>query len=130
MGADFTLAKTPVFTMTEDRKRILKEELSNLTPQDYENLRAELFWDDESDTEIQEACLDAIEQVMNLGEPNDCGTDWEYNEKGEQMRFLYTGGLSWGDSPTDNYDLITSLYYIPVAETIERFAVEDCKVEA
>lgn len=130
MGADFTLAKTPVFRMTEDRKRVLTEELSNLTPQDYENLRAELFWDDESDTEIQEACLDAIEQVMNLGEPNDCGTDWEYNKKGERMMFLYTGGLSWGDAPTDNYHLVSSLYYIPVAETIERFAVEDCKVEA
>ena len=130
MGADFTLAKTPVFRMTEDRKRVLTEELSKLTPQDYENLRAELFWDDESDTEIQEACLDTIEQVMNLGEPRDCGTDWEYNKKGERMMFLYTGGLSWGDDPTNNYHLVSSLCYIPVAETIERFAVEDCKVEA
>lgn len=130
MGADFTLAKTPVFRMTEDRKKVLTEELSNLTPQDYENLRDELFWDDENDTEIQEACLDTIEQVMNLGEPRDCGRDWEYNEKGERMTVLYTGGMSWGDSPTDNYDLVSSLYYIPVAETIERFAVEDCKVEA
>tara|TARA_R100000008_G_scaffold57562_1_gene35594 strand:+ start:71 stop:463 length:393 start_codon:yes stop_codon:yes gene_type:complete len=130
MGADFTLAKTPVFRMTEDRKKVLTEELSNLTQQDYENLRGELFWDDESDTEIQEACLDAIEQVMNLGEPRDCCTDWEYNENGERMMFLYTGGMSWGDSPTDNYDLVSSLYYVPVADTIERFAVEDCKVEA
>ena len=129
MGADFTLAKTPVFNMTEDRKKILAEELSNLTPDDYENLRMDLFWDDESDTQIQEGCLEFIERVMDLGEPRDCGTGWEYNEKGERMMVLYTGGMSWGDAPTDHYDLISCLSYIPVSETIERFAIEDCKVE-
>lgn len=130
MGADFTLAKTPVFKMTEDRKQALAEELSNMTPQDYENLRMDLFWDDESDTEIQEGCLEFIEQVMDLGEPRDCGTGWEYNENGERMEVLYTGGMSWGDSPTESYDLVSCLSYIPVSETIERFAIEDCKVEA
>jgi len=130
MGADFTLAKTPVFTMTEDRKKVFAEELSNLTQQDYEELRMSLFWDDETTTEIQEACLDTIERVMDLGEPRDCATDWEYNEKGERMTVLYTGGMSWGDAPTDSYDLVSAMNYIPVADTIERLAVEDCKVEA
>ena len=129
MSADFIFIKTPVFTMTEDRKKILAEELSNLTPQDYENLRSELFFDDESDIEIQEGCLDIIEQVMDIYS-FDTVHDKEYNENGERMEILYTGGMSYGDSPTGSYDLVSSLYHIPVAETIERFAVEDCKVEA
>ena len=129
MSADFIFIKTPVFTMTEDRKKILAEELSNLTPQDYENLRSELFFDDESDIEIQEGCLDIIEQVMDIYSV-DAVHDKEYNENGERMEVLYTGGMSYGDAPTDSYNLVSSLYHVPVAETIERFAVEDCKVEA
>jgi len=129
MSADFIFIKTPVFIMTEDRKKVLAEELSNLTSQDYENLRSELFWDDESDVEIQQGCLDIIEQVMDIYS-FDTVRDKEYNENGERMEILYTGGMSYGDAPTDSYDLVSSLYHIPVAETIERFAVEDCKVEA
>ena len=128
MSADFIFIKTPVFSMTEDRKKILAEELSNLTPQDYENLRDELFWDDESDVEIQQGCLDIIEQVMDIYS-TDTVRDKEYNENGEHMEILYTGGMSFGDTPTDSYDLVSSLYHVPVADTIERFAVEDCKVE-
>ena len=128
MSADFIFIKTPVFSMTEDRKKILAEELSNLTPQDYENLRDELFWDDESDVEIQQGCLDIIEQVMDIYSA-DTVRDKEYNENGEHMEILYTGGMSFGDAPTDSYDLVSSLYHVPVADTIERFAVEDCKVE-
>ena len=128
MSADFIFIKTPVFSMTEDRKKILAEELSNLTPQDYENLRDELFWDDESDVEIQQGCLDIIEQVMDIYS-TDTVRDKEYNENGEHMEILYTGGMSFGDAPTDSYDLVSSLYHVPVADTIERFAVEDCKVE-
>ena len=128
MSADFIFIKTPVFSMTEDRKKILAEELSNLTPQAYENLRDELFWDDESDVEIQQGCLDISEQVMDIYS-TDTVRDKEYNENGEHMEILYTGGMSFGDAPTDSYDLVSSLYHVPVADTIERFAVEDCKVE-
>ena len=125
MSADFIFIKTPVFTMTEDRKKILAEELSNLTPQDYENLRDELFFDDESDVEIQQGCLDIIEQVMDIPFfTSDIARDKEYNENGEPMEILYTGGMSYGDSPTGSYDLVSSLYHVPlVAETIERFPV-------
>lgn len=131
MSAEFIFMKTPVFIMTEDRKKVLAEELSNLTPQDYENLRDELFFDDESDVEIQQGCLDIIEQVMDIPlYTADIARDNEYNENGERMEILYTGGMSYGDSPTGSYDLVSSLCYVPVAETIERFAVEDCKVEA
>lgn len=130
MGADFMFTKTPVFSMTEDRKKILAEELSNLTPNDYENLRMELFWDDESESEIQERCLDMIEEVMDMGEPRDSALVYEYNKNGQQMMTLITGGMSHGDAPTDTFDIVSSINHIPVWDTIERFAIEDCEVLA
>tara|TARA_R110002096_G_scaffold274047_2_gene467852 strand:+ start:119 stop:532 length:414 start_codon:yes stop_codon:yes gene_type:complete len=128
MSADFLFVKTPKFTMTEDRKNILTEELSNMTPQNYDDLRDELFWNDESVKAIQEGCLEIIEEAMDLGWPSDATYDHEYNKNGERMEILYTGGMSWGDSPTDSYDLVSSIGHIPLWDTIERFAVEDCKV--
>jgi hypothetical protein len=79
-----------------------------------------------SDVKIEQArkvligYFDPIEKLKGL---RDTGIITPYADK---PPLLITGGLSWGDSPTDSSEPINSLAEVPgVYEMFERWAVED-----
>ena len=128
MSSDFLLTKIPLFSLTEERKIILEDELENMTPENYELLRDELFFEDETDEEIIHESMSLIDDVMNLSIGSSFILDHEYNHKGDRMQMMYAGGDSWGDSPSDAYDGISAVLNLPIYSLLEQFAAEDCKV--
>jgi hypothetical protein len=128
MSSDFLLTKIPLFSLTEERKIILEDELENMTPENYELLRDELFFEDETDEEIIHESMSLIDDVMNFGFDSSVIHDHEYNHKGDRMQMMYAGGDSWGDSPSDAYDSISAVLNLPIYSLLEQFATEDCKV--
>ena len=97
MGADMLLACMPHFEPTDDRRRVLEEALREVVigPQDVDSMNR---------LEFQEELEYERQQVLSAF---DCDTSREVTVMpidGKWWRF--SGGPSWGDSPTEAYQWI------------------------
>ena len=108
MGADFTLATFPYFDMTEDRRERFRELIMNLPASETDEF---LKWYglDEEDCFHNDLCSipnDLLEDIESSCSTvsRETTTITTYNDKGERYELNVTGGMTWGDSPTDAYD--------------------------
>ena len=125
MGADFTMAKFPRFAFNAERKGQFRETLQSMTEDDKEYLRDCYYFDGESQEEIIDDMLDAIDAASSISsrETAEC---LEYNSEGGRIEMTYTGGMSWGDTPTEAYDVLCKAGHLEsVYDLAMKFSAED-----
>jgi hypothetical protein len=118
MGADFTLATFPYFDMTDDRRERFLMLIVNLPASETDEFQDWYGLDGDEDL------LDDIETACSVVS-RETTTITTYNDKGERYELNVTGGMSWGDSPTDAYDVFNraaffdSIYNLAVDFSVE-----------
>jgi len=128
MGADFTLATFPYFDMTDDRRERFRELIVNLPTSETDEFQDWYGLDDE-DYSLEELLQDIESSCSVVG--RETTTITTYNEKGEKHELNVTGGMSWGDSPTDVYDAFNrAAFFESVYDLAVDFSIEYCKMYA
>jgi hypothetical protein len=114
MGADFIFAITPV--TDADREELIRR--FDLLSQDELFERAEnggfyMFEDDETDEEVTQLIWNhLIESIEYLNsDPRDAG-----GLTIEGRTYAVTGGMSWGDSPTEAFEYIRFLESLGITD--------------
>ena len=129
MGADFTLATFPYFDMTDDRRERFTELLNNLSPEQTDEFQ-EWYGLDDEDSFHPADLLEDIETACSTCS-SETSTLTTYNEKGEKYELNVTGGMSWGDSPTEAYDAFNrAAFFESVYDLAIDFSVEYIKMYA
>ena len=125
MGADFTFAKFPRFTTNDDRREQFRQAIQSAKPEDMEWLRDDYYWDDESLEEIISDMVEAIEEASDI-QTRETSEYTEYDKNGNEIEMTYTGGMSWGDSPTEAFDLLCKVGTLnSVYSLAMKFSAED-----
>ena len=125
MGADFCMAKFPKFTFNEARKGEFRQTLESMTEDDKEYLRDCYYFDDESDSSVIEDMLQVIEEASDLV-TRETGEWSEYDENGNTVWLTYSGGMSWGDNPTEAYLTLDKAAHLEsVYNLAMKFSAED-----
>ena len=129
MGADLLLCWTPFCGDTPERREEFKRSLRKLSDAELvDECKDTLDWlieDSESDTEAAEAIRDTMLQAFReYGENRECCS---ISFPGMDYEMLITGGMSWGDRPTESFREVEILGAVP-ADTyrlLEKWAKED-----
>lgn len=127
MGADFMYAVAPIWEATDERKAKLQEVIAAITDEaiaEYENDYCFFHTEDANQARgmIFDACMACEENNFHTRETADM--------KLEEMnwRAVITGGMSWGDNPTDAYGSIAMVGTIEeVFNLLKEWSVEDQK---
>lgn len=123
MGADFLLAYLPYCDVTEERGKVLNDIVNGLSEKDIEDVGNWTSWEDL--VEAKEVIQDYIETYKDNNFSGRRDVTW-LTLGG--CRYYFSGGMSWGDSPTDAYDVIMILSQIsPIFDTLEKWCREDIK---
>lgn len=123
MGADFTFAAFPYFDMTEERRQSFQEIVAEISDE-----RQEEFYDWHCLEDMPEYdILDDIEVACcHVG--RETATMRAYTENGEPYELNLTGGMSWGDAPTDVYEAFCrASHFDEVYDLATKYAVEYAK---
>ena len=129
MGADFTLATFPYFDMTDDRRERFSELIMNLPASETDEF---LEWHglDDEDSFHPADLLEDIETACSVCS-RETSTITTYNDKGEKYELNVTGGMSWGDSPTEAYDAFNrAAFFESIYDLAIDFSVEYIKMYA
>tara|TARA_R110000851_G_scaffold176854_1_gene323606 strand:- start:378 stop:758 length:381 start_codon:yes stop_codon:yes gene_type:complete len=126
MGADFTLATFPYFDMTDDRRERFRELIINLPASETDEFQEWYGLDDEESYDILEDIESSCSTVSR-----ETTTITTHNDKGERYELNVTGGMTWGDSPTDAYDAFNrAAFFESVYNLAVDFSVEYSKMYA
>tara|TARA_R110000822_G_scaffold44447_1_gene119159 strand:- start:531 stop:911 length:381 start_codon:yes stop_codon:yes gene_type:complete len=126
MGADFTLATFPYFDMTDDRRERFRELIINLPASETDEFQEWYGGDDEESYDILEDIESSCSTVSR-----ETTTITTHNDKGERYELNVTGGMTWGDSPTDAYDAFNrAAFFESVYNLAVDFSVEYSKMYA
>jgi hypothetical protein len=111
MGASFILHALPdVKNKTDERLTQMTEIIDNLSHDDLAILRYDCaILDEATDDSIKDALVDDLEDYWML---EDSGREHgSMHLPGCNLSYVFTGGSSWGDPPTelsDGFDLLSS----------------------
>lgn len=126
MGADFALATFPYFDMTDDRRERFRELIVNLPASETDEFQ-EWYGLDDEDYSLEELLQDIESSCSTVS--RETTTITAYNDKGERYELNVTGGMSWGDSPTDAYDAFNrASFFESVYNLAVDFSVEYSKM--
>ena len=126
MGADFTLATFPYFDMTDDRRERFRELIINLPASETDEFQ-EWYGLDDEDYSLEQLLEDIESSCSTVS--RETTTITAYNDKGERYELNVTGGMSWGDSPTDAYDAFNrASFFESVYNLAVDFSVEYSKM--
>ena len=121
--------------MTDDRRERFRELIMNL-PTSETNEFLEWYGLDEDDCFHNDLCsipnnlLEDIETACSVRN-RETSTLTTYNDKGEKYELNVTGGMSWGESPTDAYDTFNRAgFFEDVYNLAIDFSVEYIKMYA
>ena len=119
MGADFTFSKFPYFDMGDDAREDFRTMIDNLN----EDQLSE--WEDWYGEPLdKEDLLEDIEQACGLCS-RETATEYAFTENGQKYEVNMTGGMSWGDPPTEAYDVFNragffdDIYNLAVAYSVD-----------
>jgi hypothetical protein len=127
MGADFMYAVAPIWKATDERKAKLKQVIADISDeaiQDYENTWYVFNTEDNNEARkmIFDACMACEEsnfQTRETGDMKLAEMNW---------RAVITGGMSWGDNPTDAFGSISMVGTIEeVYSLLKQWSIEDNK---
>lgn len=145
MGADFLLAFIPYPKMTDERSKQIDAIIDGLTYDDVMECADCLGWNDCDDD--NECLNDDDNECLNDG-GNECLNDVRdqlkkifnhYDDMGEYRDtntclirgywYLFAGGMSWGDNPSDVFgDILAVTYIAPLYEQLDVWASEDYEI--
>jgi hypothetical protein len=126
MGADFTFATFPYFDMTDDRRERFRELIVNLPASETDEFQ-EWYGLDDEDYSLEELLEDIESSCSTVS--RETTTITTYNDKGEKHELNVTGGMSWGDSPTEAYDAFNrAAFFESVYDLAIDFSIEYCKM--
>ena len=145
MGADLTLTSLPHCQLTDERKVKIREAVEGVPDKEVLAFNSDfrcMELSDEKDPsslseeehdkelakEVREDILEACFEILGSGEhPRDMGS---INFPGMNYRVLISGGMSWGDMPTDSCDLFDRCHnFEPIWDLLQAFAEEDFKCQ-
>jgi hypothetical protein len=126
MGADLILVSVPGFVPTPERREALVKllETENL---DYEEIRDMLGLGDDPQNEvnaaIRETILQAFDAIFNGSREVTTVPAWGGNPS---LDYVYvTGGMSWGDTPSDAYNGFGCMTFEPTINLLNQWNRED-----
>ena len=118
MGADFSLATVPAFQLTDKRLKTL----SALVKAQEVNEDPEADDDMVAFRDAAYECVQCLRSIINGREIDTITLD------GADHYVWITGGMSWGDPPTDAYEPLSSLSeFEPVWKQMLKWARADFK---
>ncbi len=125
MGADFTLATFPYFDMTDDRRERFRELIVNLPASETDEFQE--WYCCNEDYSLEELLEDIESSCSTVS--RETTTIYAYNDRGERYELNVTGGMTWGDSPTDAYDAFNrAAFFESVYNLAVDFSVEYSKM--
>ena len=121
------LATFPYFDMTDDRRERFRELIVNLPASETDEFQEWYGLDGDEDCSLEDL-LDDIESSCSTVS-RETTTITAYNDKGERYELNVTGGMSWGDPPTDAYDAFNrAAFFESVYNLAVDFSVEYSKM--
>ena len=130
MGADFMFAVSPRCELTTERKKRIKETIRAIRDEKLLEVVNDYFpfgLDDESTPE--EIRVTLYRAVLENAEVETRETSWIRLE-GMDWTANITGGMSWGDSPTESFDSLEGIsVFDPVYELMKEFSREDLVIQ-
>ena len=127
MGADMLLASLPAFEVTDERL----EELRNLLKDEYSNGTLDDFCDDIDRS--HDSVEGAIDFLAAGGYEGREVVKFSFGSEGDPKGFYsfwMTGGMSWGDDPTEAFGHLVSLDCVrPLRSLIYKWSREDAALE-
>tara|TARA_R110000824_G_scaffold140233_1_gene305964 strand:+ start:1198 stop:1593 length:396 start_codon:yes stop_codon:yes gene_type:complete len=127
MGMNFLMAKFPRFTLHEDRRVALRDIIDTLSEDELGEYRDMWLPESESYTDVKEDFLLAICEASQMCNQHTAECV-QHNSDGERYHAIFAGGMSWGDPPSESYDVLdrASASHELYTKCLG-FAVEDCK---
>lgn len=126
MGADFLFATSPQPSLNDDRRKAIKELLEQIPYQDLLDVQESFggFDDCGSAEAMRQELFDTIEQVCEMDNRETSNIQLD----GMDWMGVITGGMSWGDVPTDAFEPIAMIgWFPPVWDLLKHFAQEDLR---
>lgn len=121
MGADFIFQILPLAKLDDKRREQFKKQIDALTLDQLIEMRDSVFPGDDSAEDIKESLANVLDEYSDLMDRRDCGCLTLHG-----CQFILTGGMSWGDDPTNSHRTMEILSQIPGAwELLEAWSVED-----
>jgi len=113
MGADLVVAyfgikKEQDLQQAKEKMMSIVDELSK---EDFADYFDSIYGDDIESIDLNEAREEAKEVIERTFESLDCRDVTAIEHKGDII--YLSGGMSWGDSPTDSYDLFRKFSSLP-----------------
>ncbi|NCX25009.1 MAG: hypothetical protein EBX13_04440 [Proteobacteria bacterium] len=126
MGADFTFATFPYFDMTDERRESFRESIANLTKSEIDEFQ-EWYGLDDDDYDTEELLQD-IEDACSTCSRETC-TMRVHAEGGQPYDLNITGGMSWGDPPTDVMSAFErASFFEDIYQKAIDYSIEYCKM--
>lgn len=125
MGADFTFATFPYFDMTDERRESFRESIASLTKNEIDEFQ-EWYGLDDDDYDTEELLQD-IEDACSTCSRETC-TMRVHAEGGQPYDLNITGGMSWGDPPTDVMSAFErASFFEDIYQKAIDYSIEYCK---
>jgi len=125
VGADFTFATFPYFDMTDERRESFRESIANLTKNEIDEFQ-EWYGLDDDDYDTEELLQD-IEDACSTCSRETC-TMRVHAEGGQPYDLNITGGMSWGDPPTDVMSAFErASFFEDIYQKAIDYSIEYCK---
>lgn len=134
MGADMMIMAVPNCEIDEVRRQELVHLINDLSVEELHDFLNNSFFVDVSDSEetkreqvqiCRERLIAALDSYEEAQDSRDCSTLWA---PGMDYELLVTGGLSWGDEPTESFSSLSPFLDISrLYDTLLEYAREDHK---
>jgi len=127
MGADFFMSRFPRFEMTDEREHEFEDTLQEILSDPNEEVEfMDWFMYDAEDGSTFQEVMGALHTISETAD--DCREAVAVRDftEGGFAYFHYTGGMSWGDEPTEIYTVFNVAGFFPaIFELAEGFARQD-----
>lgn len=128
MGADFMFSRFPRFEMTPERENEFEDTLQEILADPNEEVDFNRWFclDDEEDTSVFQEVLGALHLINETAD--DCREAVAVRDftEGGFAYVYYTGGMSWGDEPTEIFTYFNIAGFFPeIYELALTFAQQD-----
>lgn len=128
MGADFMWAVAPQPELNDDRVAAIRQLIEEITDEELVNVDDNFgcFYNDDYD-QMREELLDTVILVCQDLDNRETS---QIRLSGMDWRGIITGGMSWGDAPTDAFRPIAMVgYFQSVFDLLRQFSQEDLRNE-
>jgi len=132
MGADFMFSRFPRFEMTPERENEFEDTLQDILSDPNEEVEfMDWFMYEKDETSAFQEILGALSLISETADNDrEAAAVRDFTEGGFAYVY-YTGGMSWGDEPTEIYTYFNMAGFFPeIYELALTFAQEDYTMTA